>query len=295
MTAGTRNRSIDTEPNFLIDWDLCHTHSGTEEVLPPVVDEAPVGGPKQRSARQATVHDYSGRDRLVLEHVPLVKSIATRMRGSLPAHVDVEDLTNAGILGLIDAASKFDAEQHVSFSNYAKYRIKGAIIDSLRKLDGASRDVRRRERQISVATEELTGELGRVPSEAETAERLGMSVDRLRQTKVDAQHAAVVSADTHASEADDLPAMQFAADEQTQPDVMCSHARMNEVLAGAMTCLRPRYRQVVTMYYSNEMTMKEISIALGINESRVSQIHKAALEKMNAALRAGGIHSSAAL
>src|SRR5215472_12741274 len=114
------------------------------------------------------------RDRVVLEHLPLVKAIAVRVHENLPVHVDMDDLVHAGILGLFDAANKFNPEKQVVFSSYAKHRIKGAILDSLRQLDWASRDIRRRYRQVEVATSELMAILERAPTEAEIAEKLGL-------------------------------------------------------------------------------------------------------------------------
>src|ERR1700720_4098599 len=114
------------------------------------------------------------RDRIVLEHLPLVKAIAVRVHENLPVHVDLDDLVHAGVLGLLDAASKFDSEKQVAFSSYAKHRIKGAILDSLRQLDWASRDMRRRHKQLEAATQDLSATLHRVPTEAEVAQKLGM-------------------------------------------------------------------------------------------------------------------------
>src|SRR5215470_1566120 len=113
------------------------------------------------------------RDRIVLEHLPLVKSIAVRVHENLPVHVDVDDLFHAGVLGLFDAAVKYNPDKKVVFSAYAKHRIKGAILDSLRQLDWASRDQRRRQKQIESATRDLTTKLGRVPTDSEVATSMG--------------------------------------------------------------------------------------------------------------------------
>src|SRR5690242_19080571 len=137
----------------------------------------------QPSAQQAA--KLARRDRVVLEHVPLVKAIAVRVHENLPVHVDLDDLVHAGILGLFDAASKFNPDKQVVFSSYAKHRIKGAILDSLRQLDWASRDMRRRHKQLEAVTRDLAAELQRTPTEAEIAERLGVDVDRWRQMMVD--------------------------------------------------------------------------------------------------------------
>src|SRR3954454_22824240 len=125
------------------------------------------------------------RDRIVLEHLPLVKAIAIRVHENLPVHVDLDDLIHAGVLGLFDAVTKYDAAKNVAFPAYAKHRIKGAILDSLRQLDWASRDLRRRQKQVESATRDLAASLGRNPNEMELADRLGVGTDRLRRMQME--------------------------------------------------------------------------------------------------------------
>jgi RNA polymerase sigma factor for flagellar operon FliA len=237
----------------------------------------------------------ANRDRVVLDHLPLVRAIAVRVHENLPVHVDVDDMVHAGIMGLFDAAEKFDPSKEVAFSSYAKHRIKGAILDSLRQADWASRDLRRRHKQLEAVARELSAELQRTPTEAEMADRLGIDVERWRQTMIDLRSVGLISASTRGNDQDDLPAPDFPGKPDTQPDSMCAREQMRTVLGGAIRTLPQRYQMVVSLYYSNEMTMKEIGGVLGINESRVSQIHKSALEKMATALHATGIHSSEAL
>lgn len=234
------------------------------------------------------------RDQVVLEHLPLVKAIAVRVHENLPVHVDVDDLVHAGILGLFDAANKYNPDKQVAFSSYAKHRIKGAILDSLRQLDWASRDLRRRHKQVEAATRELSATLQRTPTEAEVAEKLGVDVERWRQMMLDLRSVGLVSASSRTNDQEDLPAPDFPSKPETQPDSMCAREQLRHVLGDAMKILPERYQKVVVLYYTNEMTMKEIGGVLGINESRVSQIHKSALEKMAAVLQANGIHSSTA-
>src|SRR5579864_7184046 len=225
------------------------------------------------------------RDRIVLEHLPLVKAIAVRVHENLPVHVDMDDLVHAGILGLFDAASKYNPDKQVAFSSYAKHRIKGAILDSLRQLDWASRDMRRRHKQVEAATRELAATLQRTPTEQEVAEKLGMDVERWRAMMIDLRNVGLVSASTRANENEDLPAPDFPSKPETQPDSICARVQLRNVLGDAMKTLPERYQKVVVLYYTNEMTMKEIGGVLGINESRVSQIHKSALEKMAVVLQ----------
>lgn len=244
---------------------------------------------KRLSASQAS--KLSTRDKVILEHLPLVKAIAVRVHENLPVHVDLDDLVHAGILGLFDAVNKFDPEKQVAFSSYAKHRIKGAILDSLRQLDWASRDLRRRHKQVEAITRDLTAELQRNPTDAEVAQKLGVDEGRWRQMMVDLRNVGLISASTRGQDGDDLPPPDFPSTPDLQPDIMCAREQLRSALSTAMRTLPERYQKVVTLYYSNEMTMKEIGGVLGINESRVSQIHKSALEKMAVALESTGITS----
>lgn len=238
--------------------------------------------------------DYAHRDQIVLEHLSLVRAIAIRVHETLPVHVDLDDLIHAGVMGLMDAASKYNTGKNVAFSGYAKHRIKGAILDSLRQLDCASRDLRRRCRQVEEITRELVSSLQRNPTDEEIADRLGVDVARWRQIMIDMRNVGVVSASTRQQEQEDLPAPDFPAQDESRPDRMCIRVELKEKIGVAMKCLPVRYQSVVKMYYTNEMTMKEIGGILGINESRVSQIHKAALEKMATVLQESGVSSAAA-
>jgi RNA polymerase sigma factor for flagellar operon FliA len=250
---------------------------------------AKVGGPllvNKKETRQER------RDRVVMEHLPLVKAIAVRVHESLPVHVELDDLVHAGILGLFDAATKYNPDKKVVFSSYAKHRIKGAILDSLRQLDWASRDLRRRHKQVEQITRDLCASLQRQPTEDELAAKMGVEVSRWRQMALDLRNVGLVSASTRAAEHEDLPAPDFPSKPETQPDSMCAREQLKSKLEVAMSTLPERYKKVVVLYYTNEMTMKEIGGILGINESRVSQIHKSALEKMAVVLQSNGITSS---
>jgi RNA polymerase sigma factor for flagellar operon FliA len=236
------------------------------------------------------------RDQIILEHLPLVKAIAVRVHENLPVHVDLDDLVHAGILGLFDAVAKFDPEKQVAFSSYAKHRIKGAILDSLRQLDWASRDLRRRHKQVEAAARDLAATLHRSPTDEEVAQKLGVEQERWRQMMIDLRNVGLISASTRGNNdgGEELPPPDFPSTPETHPDVMCAREQLRSMLSMAMKGLPERYQKVVLLYYTNEMTMKEIGGLLGINESRVSQIHKSALEKLATALTSVGITSAAA-
>jgi RNA polymerase sigma factor for flagellar operon FliA len=241
-----------------------------------------------------TPKDYSRRDRAVCEHLPLVRAIAVRVHESLPVHIDLDDLVHAGIMGLMDAATKYNATKKVAFAAYAKHRIKGAILDSLRQLDWASRDLRRRHKQMDMVTRALSAELHRNPTEEEVANRMGVGLARWRQMLVELRSVGLISASSRRPENDDLPAPDFPARKDELPDHLCAQQELRGVLGSAMKTLPPRYQMVVDMYYAKDMTMREIGQSMGINESRVSQIHKAALERMNNVLSGLGVQSAAA-
>jgi RNA polymerase sigma factor for flagellar operon FliA len=249
------------------------------------------GPPPRMSHRGAQQAKLVRRDALVLEHLRLAKIIAVRVHASLPTHVDLDDLVQAGILGLIDAANKFDSKKHVAFSSYAKHRIKGAMLDSLRKLDRATRDMRRRQKQVEAATRALTAMLQRTPTEAEVAEKLDIDINRWRKIMLDLRNLGLDSASTRANENDDLPAPDFPSAPDTHPDRICAKEQLRCLLVEATKTLPERYQKVVLLYYSKEMTMKDIGQTLGVNESRVSQIHKVALQKMAVVLHDSGIDS----
>ena len=280
-----RPRLVPNGPVEIREVRGAETAAVTEAEIAPLVTEL-------LATREETITER--RDRIILEHLPLAKAIAVRVHENLPVHVDLDDLVHAGILGLFDAVSKYDAEKQVAFSSYAKHRIKGAILDSLRQLDWASRDLRRRHKQVEAATRDLAGELHRQPTEQEIAARLGVEQDRWRQMMIDLRNVGLVSASTRAQDREDLPAPDFPSKTDTHPDFICVRQELRSALGEAMKTLPERYQKVVVLYYTNEMTMKEIGGILGINESRVSQIHKSALEKMAVTLESNGISNSAA-
>jgi RNA polymerase sigma factor for flagellar operon FliA len=231
------------------------------------------------------------RDGLVLEHLPLVKAIAINIHQKLPVHVDLDDLVQAGVIGLLDAANKFDTNRQDVFSLYAKHRIRGAILDSLRQLDWASRDTRRKQKQLEAARHDLASTLQRAPTAEEVAERLGLDRNQWHAMMLDLENTGPISADSRPSQSDDLPQLDAPGKPETRPDFMCVHSELRSALGDAIKTLTERYRKVLLLYYAKDLSMREIGAILGINESRVSQIHKKALEKLALVLQHNGIAS----
>ncbi len=234
------------------------------------------------------------RDELITEHLHLVTAIASHVQNSIPVHIEFDDLAHAGTMGLFDAATKYRDDKEVAFATYAKHRIRGAIIDSLRQQDWASRDLRKRYKQVEEVTVELTARLGRQPVENEIAEAMGLSPRRWQALMVDFRSLSTAVAQQHPREGEDHLAPEIPASPAHSPDRLFARSELRGKLDAAMETLPERYQQVVKMYYEADLSMKEIGCRLGVNESRVSQIHKGALERMQAALGSAGIASAAA-
>jgi len=231
------------------------------------------------------------KERIILEHLPLVKTIAGRLRENLLPDVDLDDLVQAGVLGLIDAASKFKPEKEVQFPTYARHRIKGAILDSLRLLDRASRDLRRRQKAIAAASHDLSVILQRTPTESEIADKLGINMERWHRIKLDLKTVGLMAASERTQEHDELPAPDFPCSPSSHPDSLCLQHELSVAIEDALHVLLPRLQEVIRLYYEGGITMKEIGLKLGVNESRVSQMHTIALHKMREAMLSAGIDS----
>lgn len=240
-------------------------------------------------------NENTRRDELITEHLPLVRTIAVSMQRSLPVHVDLTDLIHAGTMGLFDAATKYSEEKQVAFRTYAQYRIRGAILDSLRQTDCASRDVRKRLKKVEAATCALRTVLGRTPTESEIAASVGIEPAVLKQWMDDFRSVARIVALPPAGQELSSDTVQGPTVTIPRPDQVLMRLELKEKLQLAMATLPGRHREVVQMYYEGDRTMREIGQVLGVNESRVSQIHKAALSRMQKALCESGISSTAAL
>lgn len=249
---------------------------------------------KAASSKNQAKDDHSRRDQLILEHLPLVSAIAAHVQKSIPVHIEFDDLVHAGVMGLFEAATKYRDDKEVAFPTYAKHRIRGAILDSLRQLDWASRDLRKRHKQMEAVTRDLTTKLQRSPTQAEIADAMGISSRRWQALMVDFRNLGLAATQMRANERDDQPVTETPSAPAPSPHEVFAHSELKDKLQSALKTLPERYQQVVSMYYDRDMTMKEIGGVLGVNESRVSQIHKCALQRMHMALGSTGIHSAAA-
>ena len=220
---------------------------------------------------QAAPPTLDERNQLILDELPQVQFIAARILERLPANVQLEDLVSAGVLGLLEAYQHYDPARNAQFKTFARFRIRGAILDSLRNLDWGSRNMRRKARDISESKARLEAVLGRAPGKEEIADELHISLE---------QRTAPYG---ESGEIEDL--IESAPGNDLNPFELCLRAENKEHLARAIAALNEREQLVLSLYYKEELTMKEVSEVIGIALSRVSQIHNAALAKLRTALR----------
>lgn len=225
------------------------------------------------------------RDLLLMEHLPTVRYLARRIHERLPQHVELDDLVSAGIVGLIDAFSKFDHTKKVQFKSYAQFRIRGAILDSLRTLDWSPRELRRKGRAVEEAIRSVTQRVGRAPSEQEIAKEMDLTLAEYQLLLGDLKGLEIGSLHIERSEdSGDEELAYIPGSPEDDPLFRCLKGEMKQRLADAIDELPEKERMVLTLYYYEELTMKEIGLTLGVVESRVSQIHSSAVLRLRTAL-----------
>jgi RNA polymerase sigma factor for flagellar operon FliA len=236
-------------------------------------------------AYQSVQNDVE-RERVLMEQLPQVRYIARRIHERLPRHVPFEDLVHAGVLGLIDALNKFDQSKHVQFSSYSKFRIRGAILDSLRELDWSPRELRRKGRLVDTTYSDLSGKLGRAPTENEIAHEMGINLQELQSLLAELDGLEIGSLRVESrrdGKEEDLTDFVPSKPEET-PFFQCLRSEMKHLLEQAISELPEKEQRVLALYYYEELTMKEVGATLGIGESRVSQIHSLAMVRLRARL-----------
>src|SRR5271155_1312540 len=234
----------------------------------------------------ANALDPEDRQRLLTENLPEVRYIARRIHDRLPSHVPFEDLVHAGILGLIDAVDKFKPDKNVQLKSYARFRIRGAILDSLRQLDWSPRNLRRQARRIEEAHRDLAALLGHAPSEPELASHLALDLEDFQHLLGELRGLDLGSLHGHSDDSggeDQVSGVAIRPEED--PFDVTLRLEMRTHLSQAVGELEDKERQVLALYYLEELTMKEVGMIMNIGESRVSQIHTAALIRLRARLR----------
>ncbi len=224
------------------------------------------------------------RDSLISHYLNLVAYIAGRMAMNSPPHVERDDLIGWGVLGLLDAIEKFDLKQNVSFETYASTRIRGAIIDQIRSLDWAPRSLRHKARQMEQASAALKEKLDREPTEAELAAEMNLSEDELFELLTDVHGAYILSLDAalpDANRSGETTLAEMTGDAVTpSPEESVMRKEAEERLARAIEKLPDNEKQVITLYYFDELTLKEIGAVLSLSESRICQIHRTVIRKL---------------
>jgi RNA polymerase sigma factor for flagellar operon FliA len=258
---------------------LCFSVSATlSGPFDPEIEVAATGLEPGRAAKPMPVELGAEQERMMVEHLPIVRFLARRIHERLPQHVDMEDLVSAGVLGLMDALTKFDPEKKVQFRSYAQFRIRGAILDSLRTLDWSPRDLRRKGRAVEEAIRSLTARHGRPATEVEVAAEMHLPLASYQQLLGELKGLEIGTLHMERSEDSGEEELAYIPNRpEDDPLFRCLRGEMRQRLADAITELPERERLVMTLYYYEEMTMKEIGLTLGVVESRVSQIHASAV------------------
>ena len=225
------------------------------------------------------------RDHTLAEHLPTVRHVARSIHKRLPYHVDIDDLINSGVLGLIDAFQKFNPEKRTQFGTFAQFRIRGAILDYLRSLDWGPRELRNKRRKMKQACNTLIGRYGRVPSESEVATELKMKLSEFQRLLSEINDVEIGSLNVTLSGGygEEMIAQLPDTTDET-PISQCLRAEIQQCVRDAIEGLPERERLVILLYHKEELTMKEIGMHLGVAECRISQIHTSAIRHLRAAL-----------
>ncbi|MDR3414155.1 MAG: RNA polymerase sigma factor FliA [Formivibrio sp.] len=242
-----------------------------------------MASPRALSLYQAT-QSVSEEDR-VAEHMPLVRRLAYHLIGRLPASVDVDDLIQVGMIGLMEAARSFDVSAGVQFETFASQRIRGAMLDELRGSDWLPRQARRNMREIEVALRKLEHALGRPPSESEVAGAMNVTLPEYQQMLGDARGHQLVHYEDFEQDDENDQLDQFAVDHGANPVDILSDSAFRQVLISGIEALPEREKLLMALYYDKELNLKEIGAVLGVTESRVSQMHSQAVARLRVKLK----------
>tara|TARA_Y100001947_G_scaffold100340_1_gene85786 strand:+ start:35 stop:796 length:762 start_codon:yes stop_codon:yes gene_type:complete len=230
------------------------------------------------------------REEVIIQYSPMIKYVANRIAMRLPPHIEVDDLISVGVLGLMDAITKYDSSRGAKFKTYAEFRVRGAILDELRSMDWVPRSIRQKASQVDKVVQGLQAKLRRTPEDEEVAQEMGLSLDQFHETLNETKSIPIFSLE-------DLGIAKESGDQQSLLDCLAGKAdadpqtqvrlvELKEIIAKAIDALPEKERLMVSLYYYEELTMKEIGAVLDITESRVSQIHSKAVYRLRTKLKA---------
>jgi RNA polymerase sigma factor for flagellar operon FliA len=223
------------------------------------------------------------RERTILEHLPQVRLIARRIHERLPESVSLDDLVSTGIVGLISAIDNFDPDHNVKLKTYAEYKIRGAILDSLRGLDWAPRQQRKKSKQIEAAIASIEQRVQRAPAEEEIAAELGLSMDEYREWLVDVRGLNLGRLEANSPDEEGRDLLRFISDdEESWPNRLLERRELERLLAGAIDKMPQVERTILSLYYHKELTLREIAKVVRLHESRVSQLKSQAILRLRA-------------
>jgi len=234
---------------------------------------------------QAPSHAAEERERLILEHLPQVRLIARRIHERLPESVNLDDLISTGTLGLIAAIDRFDPTHNVKLKTYAEYKIRGAILDSLRGLDWAPRQQRKRSKLIEAAICSAEQQLHRTPTEEEIAQQLGLELEEYHEWLVEIRGVNLGSLEAASPDGEGRSLLKYISDDQENwPSRLLERSELQRLLADAIEKMPPTERIVISLYYHEELTLREISKIVNLHESRVSQLKSQAILRLRSYL-----------
>lgn len=240
--------------------------------------------------RQKLWEEYAKRktsdlyEKIIIEYAGLVKLVAGRLSMYLGHNVEYDDLVGYGTFGLIDAIDKFDYTKGNKFETYASLRIRGAILDQIRKMDWIPRSIRQKQRKIENAYQALEGKLGRTVTDEDIAEELNLSIEELEEWQNQTNITNIISLDEFIEQGSESKTDQYFASTFEQPDRIVEQKEIKDLLTKTLETLTEKEKRVIVLYYYEELTLKEISKVLEVSESRISQLHTKALQKLKTKL-----------
>ena len=244
---------------------------------------------KQQAAEEIEI-TTENREEVIKRYSPMIKYVANRIAMRLPPHIEVDDLISVGVLGLMDAISKYDSSRGAKFKTYAEFRVRGAILDELRAMDWVPRSIRQKASNVDKVVQALQAKLSRSPEDEEVAKEMGLTLDQFHDTLNETKSIPIFSLE-------DLGIAKESGEQQSLLDCLAGKAdadpqtqirliELKEIIAKAIDALPEKERLMVSLYYYEELTMKEIGAVLEITESRVSQIHSKAVYRLRTKLKA---------